>query len=59
MIYYPPEVFLYKRFSEKTDIWAFGVIIYYYLYGTLPWNVDNLTLHEFVYSTVYKEIQFP
>lgn len=53
MIYYPPEVFLYKRFSEKTDVWAFGVIIYYYLYGTLPWNVDNLTLHEFVYSTVY------
>lgn len=39
MIYYPPEVYLQKKFSEKTDIWAFGVIIYRQLYGNFPWNV--------------------
>lgn len=50
MVYYPPEAFLHNRFSEKTDIWAFGVILYHKIYGMLPWNVQNLNLHEFIHN---------
>lgn len=31
-----PEGLIYNCYSEKTDIWAFGIIIYELLHGETP-----------------------
>lgn len=40
----PPEVLLYERFSSKSDIWAYGVLMWeVYTLGRLPYDRLNNT----------------
>lgn len=40
-IYMPPESLLQNIYTEKTDVWALGIIIYQIIHGALPWRGRN------------------
>ncbi len=40
--YIAPEVYKREKITEKADIFAIGVIIYFMLSGELPFHSDNL-----------------
>ena len=33
-----PEVLERRKYSWKSDIWSFGILIYELVYGKLPWK---------------------
>lgn len=37
-----PEIFQGKGISEKVDIWAAGIIVYFMVFGKHPFNGRNL-----------------
>jgi serine/threonine protein kinase len=39
----PPELLLgeYTKQDSRVDIWGFGLVFYYMLFGRLPWQVSN------------------
>jgi len=38
LIYAPPEILLGKRYNNKVDIWSLGILAYFLLAGSLPFN---------------------
>ncbi|OHS98768.1 CAMK family protein kinase [Tritrichomonas foetus] len=41
-VYVSPELVARQDYSEKTDIWSLGVILYTMLYGNYPFYTENL-----------------
>lgn len=37
----PPEALKKNIYSEKSDIFAIGVLLYEMVFGRLPWNAAN------------------
>lgn len=40
--YMSPQIFSSEKYTEKTDIWSLGVILYEMIYGKVPWNVNSI-----------------
>lgn len=40
--YMSPETLVYNNYSEKSDIWALGVLFYEMLHGELPYKGANI-----------------
>jgi serine/threonine protein kinase len=52
-----PQIFSREKYTEKTDIWSLGVILYEMLYGKIPWKAKSLIeLKEKVWN---QAIEFP
>lgn len=41
-LYMSPQIFSREKYTEKTDIWSLGVILYEMLYGRIPWKAKSL-----------------
>ena len=41
-LYMAPEIIKHKKYTIKSDIWSFGVIIYEMIYGYMPIKSDNI-----------------
>ena len=37
-LYMSPEGYRENLYGPKTDVWAFGVVLYELLHGTTPWG---------------------
>lgn len=40
--YMSPELYKHKRYTNKTDIWSMGVVLYELMTFKVPYNADNL-----------------
>lgn len=38
-----PEIFLYKEYDNKIDIWSAGIIMFIMLSGTQPFTSENVS----------------
>ena len=36
-----PEILERKKYTWKSDIWSFGVLIYELIYGITPWKGET------------------
>lgn len=41
-LYMAPEILKHKKYTIKSDIWSFGIIIYEMVYGFIPFKSDNI-----------------
>ena len=57
-MYFSPEILVNRKYNHSTDIWSFGVVLYYCLYGVTPFS-DCKTIKEL--ETVHRngKISFP
>ena len=40
-VYMPPEAITKYQYSQKSDVWAIGVILYEILFKKTPWYQSN------------------
>ncbi len=59
LAYISPEVILKKPYDKKTDIWSFGVLLFYMVTGILPFDDKNITLQEISKKICSDSIKFP
>lgn len=41
-LYMSPQILNYGPYTEKTDIWSLGMILYEMINGELPWRVRDI-----------------
>jgi hypothetical protein len=54
-----PEVLVRQPYNKQIDIWSIGVILYYMLSGTLPFDDEDDNEELIAKRTVFVELQFP
>ena len=58
--YCAPEQIIGKRYNKSVNFWSLGVMIYQFLYGQLPFNIDKLDSPFDVFQVVIKaNLSFP
>jgi serine/threonine protein kinase len=59
--YMSPEGFLNNRYSLKTDVWAFGVVVYELLHGKTPFQhcLNDLQLRNCMSQQISVDIIRP
>jgi serine/threonine protein kinase len=41
-LYMSPQILSNSTYTEKTDIWSLGIILYEMLVGEAPWQVNSI-----------------
>ena len=54
-IYMAPQIFAGSDYDSKVDIWSIGVVMYYLLSGTHPFNGD---LDDIANKIMNQELKF-
>jgi len=55
-LYMAPEILIDQIYSDNSDLWSVGVIMFYMLYGKLPKDGEN---HIQLISNVKKDVEYP
>ena len=55
--YSSPEIIVGQAYSEKTDIWSLGIVLYYMATGSLPFIDSNI--QKLFYKIVNENVTFP
>ena len=58
LTYVAPEVFTRKPYNKQVDIWSLGVITYYILSGTYPFDDDSNNEEVIAKKTVFNDLSF-
>ena len=59
LFYTSPEIVLGYPHNTMTDIWSFGVLIYYLLSGEFPFNDITQNKNTIGHKIVKSEVEFP
>ena len=60
LLYLPPEVIQFRSYTEKMDIWAFGVIMYMLMFNQEPFEIRKGETKEEIFNNIkYKEQFYP
>lgn len=59
LLYSSPEIIEQNTYDCKVDIWSFGVVIYYLLTKTFPFDGESLNKSEFSKKILKDELNFP
>lgn len=54
-----PEVLVRQPYNKKIDIWSLGVILYYILSNSLPFDDENDNEEVIAKMTVFNPVEFP
>ena len=57
--YLAPEVFTHKPYNHKVDIWSIGIILYFLLSGSLPFDDEKLDENIIGKKVVFTQHEYP
>ncbi|OHT01171.1 CAMK family protein kinase [Tritrichomonas foetus] len=52
-----PEIILGQKYNQKTDIWSLGIVLYFLVTGTVPFEADNV--QKLFYMITNNDVVFP
>jgi serine/threonine protein kinase len=58
LTYVAPEVLTRKPYNNQVDIWSLGVIVYYTLSGSFPFDDQSNDEEVIAKKVVFQELQF-